>query len=63
MNTNKKEKNLKKSAETAAPTRRACDCIRAGMELQQDGVHSDVLGSYTGVSEITERPIQDADDL
>lgn len=63
MENKKKGNRQKHSAANAAPTKRACDCVRAGLEICHDGVHSDVLGSYTGISEIDEQPIQDADDL
>ena len=63
MQQKKKDSKQKHSAANAAPTKRACDCVRAGLEICRDGVHSDVLGSYPGVSEVDEQPIQDADDL
>ena len=31
--------------------------------LNPENIYSDVLGSYTGVTEDGEKPIQDADDL
>ncbi|MEE0682173.1 MAG: hypothetical protein ACLVML_08090 [Candidatus Gastranaerophilaceae bacterium] len=32
-------------------------------ELNKQDIPSDVLGSYTGITEKGERPVQDADDL
>lgn len=49
------EEKKNKSKETAGPLNETSE--------HPDDIHSDVLGSYTGLTEDGEEPIQDADDL
>ncbi len=37
--------------------------INRGYDIDEDEIHTDVLGSYTGTPYDDSRPIQDADDL
>ena len=39
------------------------DRIKRGYDIDDEEIHTDVLGSYTGTPYDDSRPIQDADDL
>lgn len=52
-----------KSPRNPAPTQKALDGIEQAVRLNGKKIHSDVLGSYTGIPTENDLPTQDADDL
>ena len=63
MKTDKRSENARKRKDPQLKKSLRCPGIAQGLNNSTDNIKSDVLGSYTGITETGESPVQDADDL